>query len=122
MIRRPPRSTRTDTLFPYTTLFRSADGSGVLVGQRVADDPADVIFAKHRRVEIVRPGASSWGEKTVRRRRTGLRPDATARAPDVSVRPSPRAVPAARRRGRFPGRQAAPCRAGCGQPGTAHAR
>src|SRR3546814_3733516 len=26
MIRRPPRSTRTDTLFPYTTLFRSRDG------------------------------------------------------------------------------------------------
>src|SRR3546814_4638284 len=25
MIRRPPRSTRTDTLFPYTTLFRSLD-------------------------------------------------------------------------------------------------
>src|SRR3546814_14390093 len=30
MIRRPPRSTRTDTLFPYTTLFRS---SGYSVGQ-----------------------------------------------------------------------------------------
>src|SRR3546814_17267277 len=31
MIRRPPRSTRTDTLFPYTTLFRSphaCDGAG----------------------------------------------------------------------------------------------
>src|SRR3546814_20352053 len=27
MIRRPPRSTRTDTLFPYTTLFRSAYGA-----------------------------------------------------------------------------------------------
>src|SRR3546814_5502905 len=27
MIRRPPRSTRTDTLFPYTTLFRSVIGS-----------------------------------------------------------------------------------------------
>src|SRR3546814_4862142 len=27
MIRRPPRSTRTDTLFPYTTLFRSGPGS-----------------------------------------------------------------------------------------------
>src|SRR3546814_4587369 len=26
MIRRPPRSTRTDTLFPYTTLFRSSVG------------------------------------------------------------------------------------------------
>src|SRR3546814_216093 len=31
MIRRPPRSTRTDTLFPYTTLFRSAPcGNGSL--------------------------------------------------------------------------------------------
>src|SRR3546814_17525491 len=30
MIRRPPRSTRTDTLFPYTTLFRSAFGVGSL--------------------------------------------------------------------------------------------
>src|SRR3546814_15987678 len=27
MIRRPPRSTRTDTLFPYTTLFRSLDAT-----------------------------------------------------------------------------------------------
>src|SRR3546814_3893462 len=27
MIRRPPRSTRTDTLFPYTTLFRSDEGT-----------------------------------------------------------------------------------------------
>src|SRR3546814_1173054 len=32
MIRRPPRSTRTDTLFPYTTLFRSL----VKAGHRVA--------------------------------------------------------------------------------------
>src|SRR3546814_18924077 len=41
MIRRPPRSTRTDTLFPYTTLFRSrvhavfcgcGAGRGILVG------------------------------------------------------------------------------------------
>src|SRR3546814_16097634 len=35
MIRRPPRSTRTDTLFPYTTLFRSA------VGRRHALDRGD---------------------------------------------------------------------------------
>src|SRR3546814_18930299 len=36
MIRRPPRSTRTDTLFPYTTLFRSICGEnfpGTLLGQ-----------------------------------------------------------------------------------------
>src|SRR3546814_8722764 len=32
MIRRPPRSTRTDTLFPYTTLFRSAQiAAGIAV-------------------------------------------------------------------------------------------
>src|SRR3546814_13620464 len=30
MIRRPPRSTRTDTLFPYTTLFRSLLALGIL--------------------------------------------------------------------------------------------
>src|SRR3546814_3859151 len=43
MLRRPPRSTRTDTLFPYTTLFRSALaeldhlplGQGELVGASV---------------------------------------------------------------------------------------
>src|SRR3546814_2958711 len=29
MTRRPPRSTRTDTLFPYTTLFRSVSGIGL---------------------------------------------------------------------------------------------
>src|SRR3546814_16285987 len=37
MIRRPPRSTRTDTLFPYTTLFRSPVGGaglGMLVHVR----------------------------------------------------------------------------------------
>src|SRR3546814_2028579 len=31
MIRRPPRSTRTDTLFPYTTLFRSGAGCAARV-------------------------------------------------------------------------------------------
>src|SRR3546814_9689913 len=35
MIRRPPRSTRTDTLFPYTTLFRSITNLNTLIGTRV---------------------------------------------------------------------------------------
>src|SRR3546814_2218956 len=34
MIRRPPRSTRTDTLFPYTTLFRSVPGCARPVAPR----------------------------------------------------------------------------------------
>src|SRR3546814_5957822 len=46
MIRRPPRSTRTDTLFPYTTLFRSRDGHirhSVFHGLRT-DKPAKAII------------------------------------------------------------------------------
>src|SRR3546814_18120040 len=39
MIRRPPRSTRTDTLFPYTTLFRSYDV--VREVERLPDVPDD---------------------------------------------------------------------------------
>src|SRR3546814_2405589 len=44
MIRRPPRSTRTDTLFPYTTLFRSKAGlpSGVWAKMNSLVDP-DII-------------------------------------------------------------------------------
>src|SRR3546814_9747508 len=44
MIRRPPRSKRTDTLFPYTTLFRSLVGSGTTTPTRINNriyNPAD---------------------------------------------------------------------------------
>src|SRR3546814_14180293 len=37
MIRRPPRSTRTDTLFPYTTLFRSHEKGDRHAGRRSVD-------------------------------------------------------------------------------------
>src|SRR3546814_13602229 len=41
MIRRPPRSTRTDTLFPYTTLFRSVKRQLLLLPEVVElDEPA----------------------------------------------------------------------------------
>src|SRR3546814_20221480 len=36
MIRRPPRSTRTDTLFPYTTLFRSAEAGDGEIAHHLA--------------------------------------------------------------------------------------
>src|SRR3546814_8818705 len=44
MIRRPPRSTRTDTLFPYTTLFRAAYTSSRNYGQDTPDpnNPAQI--------------------------------------------------------------------------------
>src|SRR3546814_18723167 len=50
MIRRPPRSTRTDTLFPYTTLFRS----GHIPYQRQAERP----FGLHG-CQILRAGCFS---------------------------------------------------------------
>src|SRR3546814_7641673 len=42
MIRRPPRSTRTDTLFPYTTLFRSR----LTVGRLAQADDVDVALVE----------------------------------------------------------------------------
>src|SRR3546814_13179780 len=50
MTRRPPRSTRTDTLFPYTTLFRS------LLGEEVAEARA-VEHAGHADHLLVRQAA-----------------------------------------------------------------
>src|SRR3546814_5063943 len=45
MIRRPPRSTRTDTLFPYTTLFRSAERLDIVDG---VGGPGRVGAQQHR--------------------------------------------------------------------------
>src|SRR3546814_6080039 len=54
MIRRPPRSTRTDTLSPYTTLFRSSpDGLLRLVQIRARADLDDLALGD---VESVDPG------------------------------------------------------------------
>src|SRR3546814_14571350 len=53
MIRRPPRSTRTDTLFPYTTLFRSTWGMVVAhfgVAVCLAGMGAESAFIKERLV------------------------------------------------------------------------
>src|SRR3546814_1290405 len=57
MIRRPPRSTLTDTLFPYTTLFRSALPCG--------SDPLE-ISPFNGRVEVLRKPTHEVGQATVR--------------------------------------------------------
>src|SRR3546814_10758291 len=57
MIRRPPRSTRTDTLFPYTTLFRSHPAGGLLAQRALVDvfgqDRADRVGEDHFHVRGV---------------------------------------------------------------------
>src|SRR3546814_3103352 len=59
MIRRPPRSTRTDTLFPYTTLFRSRRSPGLAVPRRGA--PRDTGARQRRDRATPRPGPPRGG-------------------------------------------------------------
>src|SRR3546814_5891359 len=65
MIRRPPRSTRTDTLFPYTTLFRSdprAQGDGCggggiaqgVIGEAQGSAEAAAEALQHPQVRLLR--------------------------------------------------------------------
>src|SRR3546814_10247740 len=64
MIRRPPRSTRTDTLFPYTTLFRSITAyqsyATADVGLIAYETPSreGLVLDEGVILEIVRPGTS----------------------------------------------------------------
>src|SRR3546814_5293223 len=48
MIRRPPRSTRTDTLFPYTTLFRSEGEGRAGAGGMIGDDRRHLVLHARR--------------------------------------------------------------------------
>src|SRR3546814_8188400 len=77
MIRRPPRSTRTDTLFPYTTLFRSGRPFGPRRGRRVG-----------------RPGAAQHHPSDAQHDRHDLRPqhrlDAAAQPRNARTAHEPR--------------------------------
>src|SRR3546814_14345311 len=68
MVPRPPRSRRTDTLFPYTTLFRSHEILRSAIGRR-----------SKKRCEIGERSAKSGGA-AVRRADPRREPDAKARA------------------------------------------
>src|SRR3546814_12752294 len=78
MIRRPSRSTRTDTLFPYTTLFRSdglsvidaeggADGAGRKLEQLAGDEGLAGILANRQFLMQVgaNPGGHVGGDRTL---------------------------------------------------------
>src|SRR3546814_6573177 len=72
MIRRPPRSTRTDTLFPYTTLFRSAGPRAVETeGDADADDIVEPGLQRCGHAEIIHGRAD---DDEVRRHQLGDQP------------------------------------------------
>src|SRR3546814_7773179 len=86
MIRRPPRSTRTDTLFPYTTLFRSDLVDRPLMGGGLAAD-VKVRFGVDR---ISYPGEILEKREgfLVPKQRAVVAPGhALAKGPDVGVEP-----------------------------------
>src|SRR3546814_5611861 len=77
MLRRPPRSTRTDTLFPYTTLFRSCEHL----------EPAGM---KVRRLRMARGGRTGGATDSYRHPRPpsrGSRASVRAVALDARVKP-----------------------------------
>src|SRR3546814_1448030 len=89
MIRRPPRSTRTDTLFPYTTLFRSPRYAAADRAARRPEQCADR-SRRRRRDRHLRPAAArrhrgqrtqaAVQRRTVHPRRLLLRPETRRQA------------------------------------------
>src|SRR3546814_4401379 len=73
MIRRPPRSTRTDTLFPYTTLFRSQP--------RVPGPAATVGKSSRLKPLLQEPAQARSGRVNTEPPRPPRRPDTRARPP-----------------------------------------
>src|SRR3546814_15625802 len=68
MTRRPPRSTRTDTLFPYTTLFRSGAGAARLVERQQGDMGLGMGSRRLQLDEIGDARGQMHAEAAVRRR------------------------------------------------------
>src|SRR3546814_6378556 len=79
MIRRPPRSTRTDTLFPYTTLFRSTAASiAASVAGENARRTCQGVVARCRRVRFKLISPSSRSAAATKATATAAEATATA--------------------------------------------
>src|SRR3546814_3534851 len=77
MLRRPPRSTRTDTLFPYTTLFRSAiDVTAAKQALQKSHNPAVRAFAE----EMARDHAAVNEQALALVKKLGVTPEDNARS------------------------------------------
>src|SRR3546814_8352868 len=90
MIRRPPRSTRTDTLFPYTTLFRSR------AGQHRRDDRADQDLGQPQRGPRADAGAHLGAGPGRRTARLGRQRRLASGGPAPGRGPGGRPLPADR--------------------------
>src|SRR3546814_20220691 len=104
MIRRPPKSTRTDTRFPYTTRFRSVGqrlgapvrhtvytGNGGSHPQALVNDACEDILAGRCGVVVV-AGAEAWRTRMALRKQ-GIRPEWTTQGEDVGTPETPPSDP-----------------------------
>src|SRR3546814_4540381 len=85
MIRRPPRPTRTDTPFPYTTLCRSEDAAARHAAQRLEDRGDQMSPAVHAadKAQAIRGAGEEQSVVTRDREERDERPGEGARAPQV---------------------------------------
>src|SRR3546814_3362980 len=83
MLRRPPRSTRTDTLFPYTTLFRSRDPPGSPTACAGSPTPRRTAIGTHRAARTIVPAHAHFRHRPWPRKATG-QAEAAARSRDRS--------------------------------------
>src|SRR3546814_16577960 len=122
MIRRPPRSTRTDTLFPYTTLFRS-DGRQRYLSPR----PSLLQAASRNHIRPAKPAPRVLLPAAPPIAQTGSNPRQARRANAPQAYPSfaaslrdarPRRAPAARLRDTNAQRRKDPAISGRGAPAT----
>src|SRR3546814_16704928 len=83
MRRRQPRSTRTDTLFPYTTLFRSIDSGAepgvtrmltMMLDPLVGEEISYLVPPDGSRIDMVDPG-QLWERVTARMEKAGAEAD-----------------------------------------------
>src|SRR3546814_14370487 len=92
MIRRPPISTRTDTLFPYTTLFRTSPRWAALPARRpgVVDDIQDRQPAPRRPRRRAVPQPTPREQRQSPQRSPVTDVEGLADAPEATPQPTPR--------------------------------
>src|SRR3546814_19308600 len=84
MIRRPPRSTRTDTLFPYTTLFRSTLDDIHAIGRNYAEKLGHTGMRQQLGVKLLsHPGHSGFQPLDARAEQLG--PRLAVRRPNATI-------------------------------------
>src|SRR3546814_12335640 len=86
MIRRPPRSTLTDTLFPYTTLFRSVVAEGAKKRYSITEEGGAYLADRRTQANTMLAELARVGERMARARQFFAGGEEAEEAPDADPR------------------------------------